>query len=240
MDSTNARVSAVRGDIGRSFGYPWYEENRRWLLEWAAGSRTALEFGCGIGWMTSVLAEANIDTIGIDLSETKIAHARRTYPGVRFEVLEMGPSTYPAGSFDFVVSNQVLEHVPDIDSVLAMLHKVIRPGGRAFFSVPNGSGLYCLLYDKLATRMGRQSEHEQFHNLRQWQGLFSKHGFRTADVLTQNVLPYRLFSPRIQQRCGPLIHSLNRGLCAVTPAGWASAFYFRLERIDVPARDDHR
>lgn len=233
MHTGNAQAPTGRGDTGRSFAYPWYEQNRRWLLDWAAGSRTALEFGCGVGWMTATLAGAGIDTLGIDLSAPKIEHARRHHPGVRFEVLEMGPTTFPPGSFDFVVSNQVLEHVPDVDAVLAMLHAVIRPGGRAFFSVPNGYGLYCLLYDKLAVALGRQSEHEQFHSLSQWRDRFARHGFRTVDVLSQNVLPYRLFPPRLQGAAGPFIHRLNLGLCAITPKSWASAFYFRLERLDV-------
>lgn len=232
MDMASTKDSFGRGDIGRSFGYPWYEQNRRWLRDWAAGSQRALEFGCGIGWMTALLAEAGIDTLGIDLSETKIAHARKTYPHARFEVMEMNPGTFPPGSFDLVVSNQVLEHVPDVHAVLDMLFQVTRPGGRAFFSVPNGHGLYCLLYDKLPASLGRQGEHEQFHGLRQWRTIFGSHGFRTVGVLTQNVLPYRLFPPRLQRNCGPFIHSLNHALCAVSPQSWASAFYFRLERVE--------
>lgn len=226
-----------RGDVSRSFGYPWYDQNRRWLLDWAEGCRTALEFGCGVGWLTATLASAGIDTLGIDLDAAKIEHARRVHPGVRFEVMDMAPGTFAPASFDLIVSNQVLEHVPDVAAVLEMLREVTRPGGRAFFSVPNGHGLYCLLYDKLAASLGRQSEHEQFHGLRQWRDLFARHGFRTADVLTQNVLPYRLFPPRLQRSAGTMIHAANLGLCAVTPRSWASAFYFRLERCGGKERD---
>ena len=38
--------------------------------------------------------------------------------------------------FDRVVFNQVLEHLPEPDKALAELHRVLKPGGRIFCSVP--------------------------------------------------------------------------------------------------------
>lgn len=182
--------------------------------------------------MTAALTGAGIDTTGIDLAAEKVALARSQFPDCRFEVLEMTDATYQPGTFDFVVSNQVLEHVVDLEGTLAMLHRAMAPGARAFFSVPNGSGLYCLLYDKIAVSFGRVGEHEQFRNLDQWCEAFAQGGFRVVRVHTQNVLPYRLFPRRLQHSLAGFIHGLNRGLCALTPQGWASAFFFCLERIE--------
>lgn len=220
--------------MNRSFALPWYEQNLRWLLAWAEGSQRALEFGCGVGWMTAALTRAGIPTLGIDLSEEKILHARDQHPDAAFEVLELREGTFAPGTFDFVVSNQVLEHVPDLETVLADLHRATAPAARAFFSVPNGFGLYCLLYDRLAGALGRESEHEQFRSLSQWTQAFRQGGFRVEKVLTQNVLPYRLLPGGAQRRLASPIHGLNRALCALTPAAWASAFFFCLTRIDAP------
>ena len=40
------------------------------------------------------------------------------------------------GRFDRVLFNQVLEHLPEPERVLAELHRVLKPGGRIFCSVP--------------------------------------------------------------------------------------------------------
>ena len=44
--------------------------------------------------------------------------------------------TFDDASFDVVVSNDVFEHVPDIDRALAECARVLRPGGRLLFSIP--------------------------------------------------------------------------------------------------------
>jgi hypothetical protein len=39
-------------------------------------------------------------------------------------------------SFDIIVSNDVLEHVPDIDSALSEIYRTLKPGGKFIFTVP--------------------------------------------------------------------------------------------------------
>ncbi|HEU5118172.1 MAG TPA: methyltransferase domain-containing protein [Isosphaeraceae bacterium] len=44
--------------------------------------------------------------------------------------------TYPDESFDLVLSSETLEHVPDLSRALGELFRVLRPGGRHLFTVP--------------------------------------------------------------------------------------------------------
>lgn len=44
--------------------------------------------------------------------------------------------TLPDNMFDMVSTNEVLEHVPSIDQALAEIHRVLRPGGWHFGTVP--------------------------------------------------------------------------------------------------------
>lgn len=46
---------------------------------------------------------------------------------------------FPDESFDFVVNNQVLEHVEDIDSALAEIHRVLKPNAQVLSLFPGKS-----------------------------------------------------------------------------------------------------
>lgn len=54
--------------------------------------------------------------------------------GVRHE--DAGALSFDEASLGAMVSNDVFEHVPDIDRCLAECVRVLRPGGRLYFSVP--------------------------------------------------------------------------------------------------------
>jgi SAM-dependent methyltransferase len=44
---------------------------------------------------------------------------------------------FVSGMFDLVICTQVLEYVPDPDAVIAEIHRVLKPGGYLFLSVPS-------------------------------------------------------------------------------------------------------
>lgn len=48
--------------------------------------------------------------------------------------------SFDDASLDVIVSNDVFEHVPDIDAALSEAARVLRPGGSLFFSIPFHSG----------------------------------------------------------------------------------------------------
>nr|HPO38377.1 methyltransferase domain-containing protein [Kiritimatiellia bacterium] len=54
---------------------------------------------------------------------------------------------YAAASFDWVICNHVLEHVPDDVQALRELWRVLRPGGHAILQTPFASGLEKSLED---------------------------------------------------------------------------------------------
>lgn len=100
-----------------------------------AGS-TVLDFGCGTGRVTSNLIERASTFIGVDLSRISLkVFAEKIPDSCRNAALAWADTTQIAlapGSFDLVLSMQVLEHVPTPElrnMFLESIHRALRPGG---------------------------------------------------------------------------------------------------------------
>jgi|GEM_PF-530368 len=101
-----------------------------------------LDAACGLGYGSAVLASCTPAgrIIGIDASRYAVEYARANYalPGVEFREADVADLGFlPDHSVDYVVSMETLEHLPDPESFLAEIRRVLRPGGRVVVSVPN-------------------------------------------------------------------------------------------------------
>jgi SAM-dependent methyltransferase len=98
----------------------------------------ALDFGCGVGRLTRALARRFDEAIGVDVSERMLEHARRLNgdtPNLTFASTDEPPP----GTFDLVVANLVLQHLPS--NALARVYierliKAARPDGLVVFQLP--------------------------------------------------------------------------------------------------------
>ncbi|HET9073885.1 MAG TPA: class I SAM-dependent methyltransferase [Solirubrobacteraceae bacterium] len=94
------------------------------------GPGRVLDLGCGVGHSYAELAPR--ETVGTDIeASVLVGQDRETV------VADMRALPFPAGSFASVFSVHSLEHVPDPARVLAEVHRVLVPGGRAIFVTPN-------------------------------------------------------------------------------------------------------
>jgi SAM-dependent methyltransferase len=75
--------------------------------------------------------------LGVD--EQVLETIRRRRSNVERVILEdMTQTTLPSERFDGVVSVEVIEHVPDDEGFVRQLARVLRPGGWAYLTTPNG------------------------------------------------------------------------------------------------------
>ena len=89
-----------------------------------------LDLGCGVGHSFEELAPR--ETVGVDLSaEALEGQDRETH------VADMRALPFGDGTFASVLSVQSIEHVPDPQSVLREVVRVLEPGGTAVFVTPN-------------------------------------------------------------------------------------------------------
>jgi ubiquinone/menaquinone biosynthesis C-methylase UbiE len=101
-------------------------------------SRRALEIGCGPGRLLRPMSRYFGEIHGIDVSDEMIAQARQKLRGVpHAHVHHAGGSDlamFEDGSFDFVYSYAVFQHIPSAAVVFSYLRetvRVLKPGGVA-------------------------------------------------------------------------------------------------------------
>jgi len=99
--------------------------------------KRALDLGCGNGAMANMLAEMGFTCTGIDPSASGIAIARHAFPQCKFETgnaYEDLAVLY--GSFNLVISLEVVEHCYDPRKYARTLFDLVVPGGTALVSTP--------------------------------------------------------------------------------------------------------
>ncbi len=95
-----------------------------------------LDVGCGDGHFASLVFDKPID-IGIDPWTGPIQQAAQR-SGYRHLVQSEGASIpFPKEYFSSAISNSVLEHIPQVQSVLGEVARVLKPDAYFLFSVPN-------------------------------------------------------------------------------------------------------
>jgi len=99
-----------------------------------------LDLGCGVGWATRVLAQkaSRGIVLGIELSDRMIAQARTGYRNPHNALFIVGDaSEIPCseGFFNAVLSVESIYYYPDVEFVFREVHRILKPGGRAFFLI---------------------------------------------------------------------------------------------------------
>ena len=99
--------------------------------------RTVVDLGCGPGNLTGLLKRRwpSAHVTGLDSSPEMIATARGLDDGVVYDVGDLR-DWRPSSPVDVLVSNAVLQWVPDHLALLPALVEAVRPGGWLAFQVP--------------------------------------------------------------------------------------------------------
>ncbi len=109
-----------------------------WTMGRLAPGERVLDLGSGAGTDSLIAAQmvgrtgrvTGIDMTPEMLSRARAAAAQMRATNVEFVESEAEQLPFADGSFDVVVSNGVIDLIPDKDAVFAELHRVLTPGGR--------------------------------------------------------------------------------------------------------------
>jgi SAM-dependent methyltransferase len=101
-----------------------------------------LDYGCGAGQIVSILKSAGVDAYGCDVFYAGGDYTSKVAPELFGKtVLPMHDGRIPFAdeTFDYITSNQVFEHVEDLDAVLAEIRRVLKPNGRLLSLFPDAA-----------------------------------------------------------------------------------------------------
>jgi SAM-dependent methyltransferase len=144
MSQRNLDKAALRGEPS----YVWRagQQRRLEMILRAAGERIQgciLENGCGVGMYIEHISPFEGRVIGLEYDFERATEARRNSPNIINAAGESLP--LPPGTFDLILSHEVLEHVRDDRAALYEMIRALRspdpvsgkPGGRMVLFVPN-------------------------------------------------------------------------------------------------------
>lgn len=168
-----------------------------------------LDWGCGWGQVTMLLASAGLDVQsfdyrGIDAPNTLVPLER--YPTLRvYSSSDPVALPYDEGSFDAVLSCGVLEHVSDPDGSLEEIKRVLRPGGKLYcFKLPNR---YSYL-ERIAKTAGLyyhgQSPFDRLYTAQSARELLERHHYELLELRRANMLPLSLTAGWARRAAQPI------------------------------------
>lgn len=100
--------------------------------------QSILEVGSGLGYLTYALFRAGYNIKGVDISEHAVRQATAIL-GDHYQVADVFEMAERQQQYDFIILNEVIEHVPDPGAFVDALLKMLHPDGRLLITTPDKS-----------------------------------------------------------------------------------------------------
>lgn len=102
----------------------------------------ALDVGCGGGILTESMTRSGASVTGIDMGKAplSVAGLHALEEGLEIDYQQITAEAFAeqhAGSFDIVTCMEMLEHVPEPESIIQACTTLVKPGGDVYFSTIN-------------------------------------------------------------------------------------------------------
>ncbi len=146
-----------------------------------------LDLGCGNGISARVLNQTGFDVVGTDISPLFLEEARNwENPKLRYEVCDVLELPFDNDSFDVICSNELIEHLPDVETALTEMIRVVRKDGKIVLSGPNLCSPLTPFLDWLRLLCGKsgrpvwgETKRQAFQQFKRNSGIYIKKRFLT-------------------------------------------------------------
>ena len=126
------------------------------VIRYAPPRSKILDLGCGNGISARLLNQADFDVVGTDISPLFLEEAQNwENPSLRYQVCDVMELPFESESFNVICSNELVEHLPDVETALKEMIRVVSKGGRIVISGPNLCSPLIPLLDWLSLMSGK-------------------------------------------------------------------------------------
>jgi ubiquinone/menaquinone biosynthesis C-methylase UbiE len=176
-----------------SYDREYYLSRERWL-DWRTerdhlmalarvkpGARV-LDLGAGGGGLSAALSASGARPVGVDTERAGLTILRERLPAAGcVEISEQTPALpFAAASFDALVAQHLIEHLPNPGGALAEWRRVLKPGARVALATPNARYPDPAHFD--------DPQHTHLFEMSGLAGLVGEMGFKVEQVYT--LFPY--------------------------------------------------
>ncbi len=152
----------------------WQRRRHRITVLWARGAGRVLDAGCG----SSLIVQSLNNAIGMDFSYAKLRFLRR------YEIPLVNASAFALpfkdGSFDCVISSQVIEHIQYDESLFSEMRRVLRTGGLLILGTPDYATIGWRIIEPVYGFLipgGYKDEHITHYTHEKLREILERHGF---------------------------------------------------------------
>lgn len=162
---------------------------------------TILDIGCGGGILSESLAKLGANVTGLDLADASldVARSHAEQNGLTINYIKSSIEEYAektTNQYDLITCMELLEHVPDPQSIITASAKLLKPGGKMFLSTINRNhkAKLLLIYGaEYITQLVPKGTHDfaRFIRPSELMQMVENAGLRTDNVIG---MEYRLLS----------------------------------------------
>ena len=140
-----------------------------------------LEIGCGSGGMLKNMQDKGWDVTGVDFDKKSVSVAQNL--GLNVYEGDISQLNLEKNSFDAIIMNHVIEHLPDPVTTLKLCNELLRSGGRLISITPNTNGLNHNKYNS-NSRILEPPRHLFIYNKNSLKEVAIKAGFKKSSCFT--------------------------------------------------------
>lgn len=198
-----------------------YIEN--FLRRRSPGTR-ALDFACGDGQYSFLMAENGAEVTGIDISEISVQNASREAArrgsSAQFEVMDCEQTKFPDATFDLINVSGVLHHL-DVNRAFPELARILKPTGSVLCMEALVHNPVFQAYRKFTPHLRTEFECEHILGRTQvlaagrYFGKVERHFFHLVSLAAVPLRNTMLFEP-----CLSMLEKVDSVLLKVPPLNW--------------------
>src|SRR5215471_13945158 len=157
----------------------WQRRRHSIAVSWARGAGRILDAGCG----SSLIVQSLNNAVGMEFNFGKLRFLRRyNMPLVRGSAFTL---PFKDGTFDCLISSQVIEHIPYDEVLFTEMRRVLRPDGLLILGTPDYATIGWRIIEPLYGFLmpGGYADEHITHYTRPWLSeILARHGFAVEQI----------------------------------------------------------